>query len=154
MLYRNPSRHLPESFAVRIGAGTPAYDCSFPGRVDTIEALLRLLLRLRTIRDLHKEHQRALHDRLRPLHQRARRWTIDYDHCINVLDAGRSTTTTASTCSTLDARLRPVHRRALRWTRLLQLFFRCSARLVVTICDHLLAWLSGLRGRIFVLLLS
>ena len=88
LLYRNPSRHLPESFAVRLGAGTPAYGCSFPGRVDTIEALLRLLLRLRTIRDLHKELKRAQDDRLRPLHQRARRWTIDYDQYIDALFVG------------------------------------------------------------------
>ena len=51
----NPSRHPSESLAVRLGASTPTYGYSFPGRVDTIEALLRLLLRLRMIRDLHKE---------------------------------------------------------------------------------------------------
>ena len=83
--------------------------------MDTVEALLRLLLRLRTIHDLDEELD----------------WFLDEDD-----------------------RLRPLHRRALRWTRLLQLFFCCSARLVVTICDHLLAWLPGLRGRIFELLLS
>ena len=53
-----------------------------------------------------------------------------------------------------DDRPRPLHRRALRWTRLLQLFFRYTARLVVTIRDHLLAWLPGLCGRNFELLLA
>ena len=60
--HRNPSRHLPESFTVRLGAGTPAFSCSFPGRVDTVEALLRLLLRFRIIRDLRKELQRLLEE--------------------------------------------------------------------------------------------
>ena len=69
---------------MRLGASTPAYGCSFPGRVDTLEALVRLLLRLRTIRDLHKERWRLLEE------------TIDYE------DVGRLTTTTTSARSTLD----------------------------------------------------
>ena len=75
---------------MRLGASTPVFGCSFPRRVDTVEALLRLLLGLRMIRDLHKELQRLLEE------------TIDYDHCIDVLDVGRLTTTTTSTRSTLD----------------------------------------------------
>ena len=67
LLHRNPSRHLPESPTVRLGASTLAFGCSFPGCVDTVEVLLRLLLRLRTIRDLHKEHWRLLEE------------TIDYE---------------------------------------------------------------------------
>lgn len=150
MLLRNPSRHLPKSSAVRLGASTLAYGCSFPRRVDTVDALLRLLLHLRTIRDLHKELQRLLEETI----DSRGRWPIDYDHCIHELDAGRSTTTTASTSSTLNDRLRPLYRCALRWTMPLQLFFHCSTRLVVLICDHLLAWLPGLRVEFFELLLS
>ena len=74
---------------MRFGASTATYYCSFPGHVDTVEALLRL--RLRTIRDLHKELQRLLLE-----------GTIDYDHYIDVLNIGQSTTTTTSTRSSLD----------------------------------------------------
>ena len=74
--HRNPSRHLPESSVVRLGANTPAYGCSFLEHVDTVEALLRLLLRLRMIRDLRKELQRSLKE------------MIDYDHYIDALFVG------------------------------------------------------------------
>ena len=86
---------------MRLGASTAVYGCSFPGCVDTVEALLRLLLRLRTIHDLGEELD----------------WFLDEDDRLRPL---------------------PLPRRVLRWTRLLQLFFCCTARLVVTICDHLL----------------
>ena len=98
LFHRNPSHHLLERalpcelvLAHRCTAFLP-WTCGYRRGATTVTVALKDEPRssqgTAEVAGGDDRLARTLDDRLRPLHRRARRWTVDYDHYIDALYVG------------------------------------------------------------------